>query len=102
MSGEGLLRYLEAIRDLLEDDIARHLLSITMVKPEATYHAWLDCRGAGLDDAFTFFLTRATIAFRDGATFGKPDTAHARLNLGTPRELLAEGLERLRTAPAAG
>jgi cysteine-S-conjugate beta-lyase len=101
VSGEALLRYLEAVRDLLQNDAARHLLSITMVKPEATYHAWLDCWGAGLDDAFTFFLTRATIAFRDGATFGKPDTAHARLNLGTPRALLTAGLERLRTALAA-
>src|SRR5262249_40684940 len=33
---------------------------------------------------FTFFLTCATIAFRDGAMFGTSDTAHARLNLGTP------------------
>ena len=48
--------------------------------------------GAGLDDAFTFFLTRATVAFNDGATFGKPDTAHVRLNLGTPRAHLPEGL----------
>jgi bifunctional pyridoxal-dependent enzyme with beta-cystathionase and maltose regulon repressor activities len=34
-------------------------------------------------------------------TFGKPDTAHVRLNLGTLRVLLTEGLERMRTALAA-
>ncbi len=101
MSGEAVLRHLEAIRDFLGDDVARHLPSITMVKPEATYLAWLDCRGAGLDDPFTFFLTRAMVAFNDGATFGKPDTAHARLNLGTPRAHLTQGLEVMHTAPAA-
>jgi cystathionine beta-lyase len=101
VSGERLLRYLEAIRDLLEDDVARHLLSITMVKPEATYHSWLNRRGAGRDDAFTFFLTRAAIAFRDGAMFDRPDTAHSRLNLGTPRAHLPEGLEVVHTAQAA-
>jgi cysteine-S-conjugate beta-lyase len=101
VSGEALLRYLEAIRDFLADDMARHLLSITMVKPDATSLAWLDCRGAGLDDRFTFFLTRAMVAVNDGATFGKPDTAHVRLNLGTPHALLTEGRERMRTALAA-
>src|SRR4030095_17123131 len=30
--------------------------------------------------------------------FGKPDAAHARLNLDAPRALLTEGLERTRTA----
>jgi bifunctional pyridoxal-dependent enzyme with beta-cystathionase and maltose regulon repressor activities len=33
--------------------------------------------------------------------FGKPDAAHARLNLDTPRALLTEGLERTGTALAA-
>jgi bifunctional pyridoxal-dependent enzyme with beta-cystathionase and maltose regulon repressor activities len=36
-----------------------------------------------------------------GATFGKPDTAHARLNPGTPRAHFLEGLVRMRTALAA-
>jgi bifunctional pyridoxal-dependent enzyme with beta-cystathionase and maltose regulon repressor activities len=39
-------------------------------------------------------------AFNDGAAFGKPDTAHVRLNLGTPRVLLTERIERMRTALA--
>ena len=72
MSHEALLRYIEAVPDFVAYDVAQYLLSITMVKPEATHLAWLDCRGAGLDDPFTFFLTRAMIAFNAGATLGKP------------------------------
>jgi cysteine-S-conjugate beta-lyase len=63
VSGEALLRYLEAMRDSPADAWRGIFASITMVKPEATYLAWLDCRGAGLDDPFTFFLTRAMVAF---------------------------------------
>jgi cysteine-S-conjugate beta-lyase len=72
-----------------------------MVKAVATYHARLDCRSAELDDAFTFFVTHVMVAFNDGATFGKRDTAHARLNLGTPRPHLTEGLEAMHTAQVA-
>jgi hypothetical protein len=60
-----------------------------------------DCRGAGLDDPFTFFLTRAKVAFNDGAAFGPPGAGHVRLNFGTPRALLTEGLERMRTVLGA-
>ena len=70
---------------------------------EATYLAWLDCRGANLpkDDPFTFFLERAKVAFNDGALFGPGGQGFVRLNFGTPRALLTEGLERMRLgAPA--
>jgi bifunctional pyridoxal-dependent enzyme with beta-cystathionase and maltose regulon repressor activities len=81
--------------------VARHLLTITMVKPDATYHAPLDCRSAGLDDSFTLFITRPMVTFNGGATFGKPDTAHARLSLGIPHPHLTEKLEVMQTAQAA-
>jgi len=101
VSREALLRYLKAIRDVVQDNVARHLLTITMAKPDATYHEPLDCRSAGLDDAFTLFITRPMVTLNDGATFGKPDTAHARLSIGTPHPHLTEGLEMMQTAQAA-
>ena len=55
-----LLRYLEANRDYLADYVGRHLPGVTMTRPEGTYLAWLDCRGAGAAaaDPFTFFRAR--------------------------------------------
>jgi bifunctional pyridoxal-dependent enzyme with beta-cystathionase and maltose regulon repressor activities len=52
-------------------------------------------------DAFTLLVTRVMVAFNDGATFGRPDTVHARLTLGTPRPHLPQGLEAMHTAQAA-
>jgi cystathionine beta-lyase len=98
---EALMRYLEANRDDLFDYVRRELPGVSMAKPEGTYLAWLDCRETGLADPFTFFLERAKVALNDGKTFGAPGDGFVRLNFGTPRALLAEGLERMRKALAA-
>ena len=97
-----LLRYLEANRDFLADYVRRHLPGVTMTPPEGTYLAWLDCRGAGpaAADPFTFFLERAKVALNDGALFGRGGQGFVRLNFGSPRALLTEGLERMRRALA--
>jgi cystathionine beta-lyase len=97
-----LLRYLEANRDFLADYVRRHLPGITMAPPEGTYLAWLDCRSAGsaAGDPFTFFLERGKVAFNDGALFGRGGQGFVRLNFGSPRALLTEGLERMRRALA--
>ncbi|MBM3218879.1 MAG: putative C-S lyase [Candidatus Rokubacteria bacterium] len=98
---EALLRYLEANRDHLAGYVARALPGITMAKPEGTYLAWLDCRPAGIADPFTFFLERAKVALNDGKLFGAPGDGFVRLNFGTPRALLTEGLDRMRRALSA-
>jgi len=98
---EALLRYLEANRDYLADYVIRNLSGVTMAKPEGTYLAWLDCRPTGIADPFTFFLEKAKVALSDGKAFGAPGDGFVRLNFGTPRVLLTEGLERMRKALAA-
>jgi len=97
---QQLMRYLEANRDYLVEYVRKHLPGVTMVAPEGTYLAWLDCRNAGAAaaDPFTFFLERAKVAFNDGALFGPGGQGFVRLNFGTPRSLLTEGLERMRRA----
>jgi cysteine-S-conjugate beta-lyase len=97
-----LMRYLEANRDYLADYVRRHLPGVTMTPPEGTYLAWLDCRNAGpaAADPFTFFLERAKVAFNDGALFGRGGQGFVRLNFGSPRSILTEGLERMRRALA--
>ena len=100
---EDLLRYLEANRDFTVDYVRRHLPGVTTTTPEGTYLAWLDCRQAGpaAADPFTFFLERAKVAFNDGALFGPGGQGFVRLNFGTPRQVLTEGLERMRRALGA-
>lgn len=94
---DQLLVYLEGNRDFLDDYLHHHLPGIKMVKPEATYLAWLDCRGLGLkDDPYQFFLKEARVAFNQGSTFGDGGEGFVRLNFGCPRSMLVEALERVR------
>ncbi len=94
-----VLRYLEANRDFAFDYVQAHLPGITMVKPEGTYLAWLDCRASAIaEDPHTFFLEKAKVALNDGGTFGADGKGFVRLNFGCPRALLAEGLTRMREA----
>ena len=99
---EALLRYLAANRDFLADYVRTKLPGISMSPVEGTYLAWLDCRAAGIPggDPYTFFLERGKVALNDGRLFGPGGTGFVRLNFGCPRALLAEGLERMRSALA--
>jgi cystathionine beta-lyase len=97
---EALLRYLAANRDFLVQQVRATLPGVTMAPPEATYLAWLDCRGARIPggDPYTFFLERAKVALNDGRTFGPGGEGFVRLNFACPRALLAEGLARMARA----
>jgi cysteine-S-conjugate beta-lyase len=87
-------------RDLLVDYVRTQLPGVTVAPPEATYLAWLDCRGARIPggDPYTFFLERARVALNDGRAFGPGGDGFVRLNFGCPRALLTEGLDRMRKA----
>jgi cystathionine beta-lyase len=99
---DQLLLYLQANRDYLYNYVQSELPGICMFKPEATYLAWLDCRAVDVEaartDPYHFFLERARVALNDGALFGKGGEGFARLNFGCPRSVLAEALQRMRSA----
>ena len=99
---DELLAYLADNRDFLVEQVRTRLPGVVVAPPEATYLAWLDCRGAApaADDPYTFFLERARVALSDGSAFGPGGAGFVRLNFGCPRPLLAQALERMRAALA--
>jgi cystathionine beta-lyase len=105
---DQLLPYLEANRDFLADFVRDELTGIRMVKPEGTYLAWLDCREAAsifLDSgrsAYTFFLNQAKVGLNDGSWFGQEGEGFVRLNFACSRSVLAEALQRIKTALLKG
>ncbi|MFI9244797.1 MalY/PatB family protein [Streptomyces sp. NPDC053086] len=69
--------------------------------PEATFLAWLDCRGLELDtDPYTFFLDRARVRLNDGRTFGPGGDGFVRLNFATSKGILEDMLRRIRESLA--
>lgn len=95
-----LLTYLTANRDAMVRFVEEHLHGIRTTVPDSTYLAWLDCREMELEGqtAFDFFMNEAKVAFNDGATFGKGGEGFVRLNFGTPRAVMMEGLQRMLAA----
>jgi len=93
------LEYMQANRDFLVDFVSQELPGIDVWRPEGTFLAWLDCRGLGLKDLpGAFFLEKAGVGLNEGADFGDPGKGFVRLNFGCPRELLQQGLEKMKSA----
>lgn len=98
---DGLLAYLTTNRDLLVNTIEQQFSTLRVTVPEATYLAWIDCRDAGIDgDPYEFFLKEAKVALNAGSRFGEEGKQFVRLNFGTQRARLEEGLERMQRAMA--
>lgn len=90
-----LLAYLEANRDYMEARI-RAIDGLSVVHNQATYLAWMDCRGIGVEDPYQFFREKAGVNFNDGRDFAAP--GFVRVNFGCPRSQLKEALDRVEAA----
>lgn len=96
---KALRRYLTGNRDLIVKYVERNMPGIRLTSPDATYLLWLDCSDLKLKPSpYEFFLKEAKVAFSDGAKFGKGSEQFVRLNFGTTRKRVLEGLERMRKA----
>lgn len=81
------------------EQVVDGLPGLSMTSVEATFLAWIDCRGLGVEHPAALF-ERHGVGLSDGTAFG-PGPAYAqcvRLNFGTTRALLDAALERIRAA----
>jgi cysteine-S-conjugate beta-lyase len=93
---DAVLTRLQGNRELVARFVREELPGVKHYSPEATYLAWLDCRGLELPQRpFEFFLELAKVALLDGATFGATHGQCVRLNFATSEPILAQVLERL-------
>jgi cystathionine beta-lyase len=95
---DSLLAYLQGNRDLVYDYVAQHLPAIKVIQAQGTYLLWLDCRGLGMNDVKLreFFVKRAKVGMSPGTAFGKNGSGFMRLNIASPRHVIAEALGRIR------
>ncbi len=94
---QALLARLRSNRDRLADTLAA-CPGVSMVPPEATYLAWIDCRELPGNPVERF--ARQGLALSDGQAFGAPP-GFVRLNFGCPPALLEDGLRRFRAGVEA-
>lgn len=96
---KALRKYLTSNRDFLVNYVTTYLPMLRITIPDATYLAWIDCSELRLKPSpYEFFLKEARLALSDGGRFGKGSEQFVRLNFGTSRKVLKQGLERIRKA----
>lgn len=91
--------YLTCNRDFLVDYITKNMPGVRTTSPQATYLAWLDFTEFEFEtSAYQFFFEKAKVALSDGAIFGENGKGRVRLNFGTSRKILKQGLDRMSQA----
>ena len=103
-AGEGwleqLLEYLYGNLALVREFTRTRMTEIQLVEPEGTYLAWLDCRGMKMteEELIHFFSNEAKVWLDHGSHSGKEGEGFMRFNLGSPRSVIAEALDRIEGA----
>ncbi len=95
-----LIAYLRANRDYLYEFVKTRLPQLKLLPMQATYLAWIDARGLGVENLAKFFED-AGVGLSPGSIFGDAGKGYVRLNFGCPRATLKEALERMEKAVKA-
>lgn len=95
-----LLDYIQGNIDFTEQFLKERIPAIGMIRPQASYLIFLDCRRLGLPqpELVNLFVDKAHLALNDGTMFGRGGEGFMRLNVGCPRSVLRRALEQLEQA----
>ena len=94
------LAYIQGNIDYTEHYLKEQIPTIKMIRPQASYLIFLDCRELGLnrEELNRLFVEDAHLALNEGTTFGKEGEGFMRLNIACPRATLEQALKQLTQA----
>lgn len=97
---DQMLAYVQGNIDYIEQFLATELPQIGMIRPQASYLVFLDCRRLGLSvkGLNELFVDRAHLALNGGVMFGREGEGFMRMNVASPRSVIAEAMARLKKA----
>ncbi|GHS92639.1 aminotransferase [Bacteroidia bacterium] len=95
-----MLSYIEENISFTENYIRENIPGIKVIRPEASFLIWLDCRNLELSqkELVSLFINKAGLALNDGEMFGTGGKGFMRMNVGCSRLILEKALENLRKA----
>lgn len=93
-------RYIVENIDFVDAFLHREIPEIKIMRPEASFLVFLDCRSLGLttEELAKLFTDKAHLALNTGASFGPGGEGYMRLNVGAPRSIIEKALVQLREA----
>jgi cysteine-S-conjugate beta-lyase len=97
---DALLQYLQKNINRLCSYIETNLPKLRVIRPEATYLVWIDCRPLGKTERQLkqLLLEKGKIAVEFGSKFGEEGRGFIRVNIACPRKTLEDALHRLTVA----
>ena len=95
-----MIEYINGNIEAVDNYLTEYIPQIKVVKPQASFLVWLDCRELDLTqkELVSLFTEKAGLALNDGEMFGKEGVGYMRMNIGTTRANLMKSLEKLRNA----
>lgn len=97
---DQVLAYIQSNIDFTDAFLSEYIPNIKMIRPQASYLVFLDCRTLGLNQKklVDLFVDGAHLALNDGTMFGKEGEGFMRLNVACPRSMLEKALKQLKEA----
>jgi len=96
---EQLLDYLQDNISFIDSYLKENLPKVIMMKPEATFLAWLDFSAFDLnDEEIKQRIINSGVGLNSGIEFGKQGSGYMRLNFGCPRSVIEKALIRIAEA----
>ncbi len=94
---KAMREYVFENKALVKEYIEKNIPELYLVPSDATYLCWIDISRVSTDSVeFTKNLRKETgLYLSDGAEYGESGRAFVRMNLGTQRERVLDGLKRL-------
>lgn len=97
---DQVLAYIQSNIDFTDAFLSEYIPDIKIIRPQASYLVFLDCRTLGLNqkELVDLFVDGAHLALNDGTMFGKEGEGFMRLNVACPRSVLEKALKQLKEA----
>ena len=98
---QQMLDYVQGNIDLVAKRFAEECPQIHPIVPQASFLIFLDCKALGFKtqgELEHFFAFDAKIGMNSGAIFGKGGLGFMRMNVGCPRSVVNEAINRIVTA----
>jgi cystathionine beta-lyase len=97
---DAAIAYIRGNIALVKEETEKHLPELSVIEPEGTYLVWIDCRKLGLPDPELKkrLLEKGKLALNFGDAYGPGGEGFVRMNVACPREIVQEGMNRLKKA----
>ena len=95
---DALIQYVQGNFDLVDEYLKNKLPAFSLIKPEATFLAWIDYSKTSFTDKEMEkkLVEEASLGLNPGRIFGAGGSGFMRMNLGTPRSNVMEALNRIK------